>query len=136
METAGGFNVEGEELQMLLFADDIVLVADDLEKLQKLINELNNKTKKIRLSIHDSKTKWMKDAFCPLLTMKLGNENIDFVEQYSCLGQIVQMNNDKGLEQYEESDGVTSRRLANLVTTISTLSAHLCTAVTTLSILT
>ncbi|VDM24346.1 unnamed protein product [Toxocara canis] len=98
METAGGFNVDGEELQMLLFTDDIVLVADDPEKLQKLLNELNNKAKKIGLSAHDGKTKWMKNAFCPQVTMKLGNENIGIVEQYAYLGQIVQMNKDLGLE--------------------------------------
>ncbi|VDM49822.1 unnamed protein product [Toxocara canis] len=83
---------------MLLFVEDIVLVADDPEKLQKLLNELNNKAKKIRPSIHDGKTKWMKNAFCPQLTMKLGNENIELVEQCSYLRQTLQMNNDLGME--------------------------------------
>ncbi|VDM28797.1 unnamed protein product [Toxocara canis] len=40
----------------------------------------------------------MKNTSCPQLTMKLGNENIEHVEHYPYLGQIVQMNNDLGLE--------------------------------------
>ncbi|VDM39202.1 unnamed protein product [Toxocara canis] len=99
METAGDFNVGGEEFQMLLFADDVVVVAGDPEKLQKFLNELNNKAKKVGLSIHDGKTKWMKNAFCPQFTMKLGSENIELVEQYSYLWRIVQMNDDLGVEQ-------------------------------------
>ncbi|VDM30356.1 unnamed protein product, partial [Toxocara canis] len=77
--------------------DDVVLAAAEPKKFQKLLNELN-KGKKIGLSIHDSKTQWMKNAFCFQFTMKLGSENIELMEQYSHLGQIVQMNNDFGLE--------------------------------------
>ncbi|KHN75861.1 Retrovirus-related Pol polyprotein from type-1 retrotransposable element R2 [Toxocara canis] len=57
METADGFNVDGEKLQVLRFANDTILVAGDPEKLQRLLNEFNNKAKEIGLSIHDGKTK-------------------------------------------------------------------------------
>lgn len=56
METASGFNVDGEEFRMLLFAHDIVFILDDPEKLQKLLSESNNKAEKIGLTIHDGKT--------------------------------------------------------------------------------
>ncbi|VDM43555.1 unnamed protein product [Toxocara canis] len=88
METADGFSVNSEELQMLLFADDGAFIADDPEKLQNFLNDLDNKAKKIGLSIYDGKTKWMKNAFCPQLSMKLSSENIELAEQHSHLDRV------------------------------------------------
>uniref|UniRef100_A0A0M3HWE2 Sema domain-containing protein n=1 Tax=Ascaris lumbricoides TaxID=6252 RepID=A0A0M3HWE2_ASCLU len=65
-------NVNDEELQMLLFADDVLPVADDTKNLQCSLNELNKNAKKTGLSIDNGKTKWMKDA--------LDSENIEHVE--------------------------------------------------------
>ena len=55
MDAPNSLRIDGEHLQMLLFADDVVLIADDPEKLQLMLDELNDKTKAIELSINSTK---------------------------------------------------------------------------------
>ena len=55
MDVPNCLRIDGEHLQMLLFADDVVLIADDPEKLQLMLDELNDKTKAIELSINSTK---------------------------------------------------------------------------------
>ncbi|EYC18152.1 hypothetical protein Y032_0028g1704 [Ancylostoma ceylanicum] len=93
-----GFEINGETLQMLLFADDVVLVASKPETLQSLLNEMCHLTKRIGLKIHPGKTKWMKNAHCDDFEIKLNNQLVERVEHYVYLGQAIRMDNDLRLE--------------------------------------
>ncbi|EYC27374.1 hypothetical protein Y032_0009g681 [Ancylostoma ceylanicum] len=75
-----GFEVDGETLQMLLFADDVVLVASKPETLRSLLNEMCHLTERIGLKIHPGKTKWMKNAHCDDFEIKLNNQLVERVE--------------------------------------------------------
>lgn len=55
----GGINIDGEILNTLLFADDIVLIAETASELEKLLHQINKVAEDIGLSIHPEKTKWM-----------------------------------------------------------------------------
>ena len=63
-----------------------------------MLNELNNNAQAVGLSINDGKTKWMKNAVCPQFSIKLDGKDIELVDQYPYLGQIVNMDNDLGRE--------------------------------------
>ncbi|EYC21713.1 hypothetical protein Y032_0018g3494 [Ancylostoma ceylanicum] len=93
-----GFEIDGETLQMLLFADDVVLIASKPETLQSLLNEMCHLTESIGLKIHPGKTKWMKNAHCDDFEIKLNNQLVERVEHYVYLGQAIRMDNDLRLE--------------------------------------
>ncbi|EYC37180.1 hypothetical protein Y032_0817g2513 [Ancylostoma ceylanicum] len=93
-----GFEIDGETLQMLLFADDVVLVASKPETLQSLLNEMCHLTERIGLKIHPGKTKWMKNTHCDDFEIKLNNQLVERVEHYVYLGQAIRMDNDLRLE--------------------------------------
>ncbi|EYB84421.1 hypothetical protein Y032_0317g2333 [Ancylostoma ceylanicum] len=93
-----GFEIHGETLQMLLFADDVVLVASKPATLQSLLNEMCHLTESIGLKIHPGKTKWMKNAYCDDFEIKLNNQLVERVEHYVYLGQAIRMDNDLQLE--------------------------------------
>ena len=57
----GGININGELLQTLLFADDIVLISKNPQDLEKMLQQLS---RKIGLEVHPDKTKWMKNEYC------------------------------------------------------------------------
>ncbi|EYC33039.1 hypothetical protein Y032_0002g572 [Ancylostoma ceylanicum] len=93
-----GSEIDGETLQMLLFADDVVLVASKPETLQSLLNEICHLTERIGLKIHPGKTKWMKNTHCDDFEIKLNNQLVERVEHYVYLGQAIRMDNDLRLE--------------------------------------
>lgn len=55
----GGVPVDGELLQLLLFADDIVLFADSAEELQRMLEVLEGYCRKWRFEINVGKSKVM-----------------------------------------------------------------------------
>src|ERR1700753_4275953 len=54
-----GKNVNGKFLNHLRFADDIILIATDLDQLQTMMNQLHQVSSKIGLKMNLSKTKIM-----------------------------------------------------------------------------
>ena len=94
----GGINIDGEKLQMLAFADDIVLIAHNPQELESMLNEISQNCQKVGLSIHPDKTKWMKNEHSRSHTIMLNNKVIEEVDNYTYLGQTIQMNNNITLE--------------------------------------
>jgi len=54
-----GINIDGKRLNNLRFADDIVLIADDIQEAQEMLTELANARTKVGLQINTQKTKIM-----------------------------------------------------------------------------
>ena len=52
-----GINIDEEQLSILLYADDIVLIAPDADSLQLILNKLHDWCSKWRLSVNSNKTK-------------------------------------------------------------------------------
>ncbi|VDN22826.1 unnamed protein product [Gongylonema pulchrum] len=98
MDAAAGISNAGKKLQMLLFADNIAPVAEGPQSLQNLLNELTARTKTIGRTVKISKASWMNNAYGPRFAMNLDKDSVELVGSYTCLGQVVQMNNDLGTE--------------------------------------
>ena len=54
-----GINIDGEKLNHLRFADDIILFAEDGNKPEEMLNDLSTESKKVGLKINMKKTKVM-----------------------------------------------------------------------------
>ena len=90
---SGGIKIDGERLNHLRFADDIVLVGNTIEEVQRMLKELDTEGAKIGLKINVAKTKFM--ATDDLKgEIKLGDGQIEKVDRYVYLGQEVRINND------------------------------------------
>ena len=97
LDLPGGININGESLQYLLFADDIVLFAHSPDMLERMINLFNEETSKIGLIMHPGKTQWMKNNIPHGNTeesVKLNNIKLTKVENYIYLGRNINMEND------------------------------------------
>lgn len=90
----GGINIDGEKLQILAFADDIVLIAHSPKELEISMEKIKQNCQKIGLEIHPDKTKWMKNKHCKFQTVKLNNNIVEEVDSYTYLGQTIRMDND------------------------------------------
>ena len=88
----------------LRFADDIVLFGETLEELQDMLEELDREGKNVGLRINTSKTKIMttEPERDPL---KINGEEIDYVEEFVYLGQIISFQ--------DRQDKEISKRIAN-----------------------
>ncbi len=77
---------------MLLFADDIVMLAKDEMKLQKLLDFTNEWCQKWRMKINNDKTKVIhftkKSTKIADVTFQLGEHELKKVDKYKYLGSI------------------------------------------------
>ncbi|VDN29027.1 unnamed protein product [Gongylonema pulchrum] len=98
MDAIGEIGINRAELQMLLFADDTVIVAESPQSLQNLLNDLVARTKTIGLTVTISKAKRMNNAYCLRFDVRLDKESIELVNNHTYFGRVVQMNNELGKE--------------------------------------
>ena len=90
-------NLNDYKISHLLWADDLILLAEDARSLQKLLDVLNNFTTKWELSVNISKTNVMVfNTSSKLLNcsfgFKLGNNSIIPTKQYTYLGITFSLN--------------------------------------------
>ena len=85
-----GIDINGETLCTLLFADDIVIFAEAETELQMLLDCVHNWCQNWKLRVNIDKTKVVhfrnKRVNRTKCAFKMGNENVDIVEEYKYLG--------------------------------------------------
>ena len=90
-----GVNIDGERLNPLRFADDIVLLTEDGQDLEEMMNDLNAESNKVGLKINMKKTKVMFNSFTEEQKIMTGNTEIEKVDHYIYLGQQMRMDHNQ-----------------------------------------
>ncbi len=93
-----GIKLDDTKVSMLMYADDIVLITNTEEKLQAMLNVLHEWCKRWRVLINTNKSKCVhfrkgrtqRTEF----TFKIGENNLETVEQYKYLGVTFHDKND------------------------------------------
>jgi hypothetical protein len=89
-----GMLINGENLNHLRFADDIVLICNNGQESECMLNQLNEQSSKLGMKINMKKTKIMFNDYANKMQVKIGSENVEIVDEYLYLGQLVTMKND------------------------------------------
>ena len=89
-----GLNINGEFFNHLRFADDIVLISETAEDLQEMVSDLNKESLKVGLKMNKSKTKVMFNSKVQSKAIKIDGEDLEEVEEYNYLGQMLKLNKD------------------------------------------
>ncbi len=88
-----GVKIKDVNLSILLYADDIVLIAENEQDLQSMLNITHQWCKKWRLSVNDAKSKIMHFRKSRKLRSSyrfhLGSTNLDYVKEYKYLGLVL-----------------------------------------------
>ncbi len=87
-----GLKIYGEYLNNHRFADDIVLLRNTGEELEKMISDLQRESLKMGLKMNMKKTKIMYNKHLIGQQTMIGNEALELVEEYTYLGQMVSTN--------------------------------------------
>ncbi|CAK1580164.1 unnamed protein product [Parnassius mnemosyne] len=86
-----GININGEYITHLRFADDIVPMAESLEDLSTMLNDLNSVSQRIGLKMNMDKTKIMFNVHVTPMPVVVRNTKLEVVDEYVYLGQIVRL---------------------------------------------
>jgi hypothetical protein len=88
-----GVKISGEDLCILMYADDIVVLSDSEENLQKLLHRVRLWCKRSQLVINEDKSKVIhfRKKVIPrsLYEFKVGNQSLNTVEKYKYLGVVL-----------------------------------------------
>lgn len=82
----------GTNITNIRYADDTVLMANDAEKLQILVNEVNRQSKALGMNINPHKSVCMvvsKSKHPPNINIKIDDEPLKYVKSYTYLGALV-----------------------------------------------
>ena len=83
-----GLNINGDTLNHLRFADDIVLLGNTSDEIKRKLIDLNRESKKIGLKINMSKTKVMSNQNEDL-EIEIDDTKVEIVNEYVYLGQVI-----------------------------------------------
>ena len=92
-EVGVGVQVNQEKLCILIFADDVVIMAENMEDLQKMLDVIGNFSKDMKLKFEIGKSKVLiinkKKKNDELEKGKLLGETLDFVDEIKYLGLVI-----------------------------------------------
>uniref|UniRef100_A0A914QT94 Reverse transcriptase domain-containing protein n=1 Tax=Panagrolaimus davidi TaxID=227884 RepID=A0A914QT94_9BILA len=103
-----GININGSILGHLDFADDIALLSQTLEGAQSLLDQVAEKCREVGLHINVDKTKWMSNVRDPNEIILLNDEEVEKVNEFIYLGQIVKWPSQPGRFNKEISRRICS----------------------------
>ncbi|RVE40575.1 hypothetical protein evm_014776 [Chilo suppressalis] len=86
-----GININGERISHLRFADDIVIMAETLQDLQKMLNDLADSSIRIGLRMNLDKTKVMFNEHVLPEPIAIHGAVLEVVQKYVYLGQTLQL---------------------------------------------
>ena len=90
-----GVRIDGEHLSHLIFADDIVLIANSTSKLQDMLQDIHDISKLVGLKMHLGKTKIMCNKHVNKDDVIVDGKKIEEVDSYVYLGQMVTKDHDQ-----------------------------------------
>uniref|UniRef100_A0A3P9MPT2 ribonuclease H n=1 Tax=Oryzias latipes TaxID=8090 RepID=A0A3P9MPT2_ORYLA len=101
MEAEAGININGERMNNLRFADDIILFAEKEEDLSKLLNDLNKEGRKDGMKMNKKKTQIMCNETARKRRRKgtiVDGEQLEEVDEYKYLGRLLTPGNEMAKE--------------------------------------
>ena len=90
-----GVRIDGEYLSHLIFADDIVLIANSTSKLQEMLQDIHDISKPVGLKMHLGKTEVICNKHLNKDDVIVDGKKIEEVDSYVCLGQMVTKDHDQ-----------------------------------------
>lgn len=113
-----GININGEKLNFLAFADDIVLVSENGKTAGKMLQKLHQEAEKYGLKVHPGKTQWMVNNNKDNSNIHLGSQIIKKVDEYKYLGQLMKPSGNIGPELANriKSSWVAFQKIQTVVT--------------------
>ena len=82
-------NIDDEHLSHLIFADDIVLVANSPDELESMLTDIHLVSKPVGLSMNLSKTNVILNVNATTSTVAVDGNTIEKIDQYVYLGKTV-----------------------------------------------
>lgn len=89
-----GLDVNGKRLSHLRFADDIVIFSNTYEELHTMIEELEREGRKVGLEMNINKTKVMRVNMSEKEILRVGDREIEEVEEFVYLGSLISKNDE------------------------------------------
>ncbi len=92
-----GISVGGQTIRDLRYADDVVMLAENIDDLQVLLSRVDMLSGEMGLILHPGKTKAMKvdrDGLVDADVLLIGNSKIDFVDNFVYLGSRIDNDQD------------------------------------------
>ena len=90
-----GVRIDGEYLSHLIFADDIVLIANSTSKLQEMLQDIHDINKPLSLMMHLGKTKIMCNKHVNKDDLIVDGKKIEEVDSYVYRGQMMTKDQDQ-----------------------------------------
>jgi hypothetical protein len=101
-----GINIDGERLNHLRFADDVVLIADNLQDTVSMLHSLKSLSERAGLKINFEKTKLMTNLVMSG-NITIDNNTIQQTDTYKYLGHEIKINRDNQTNEIQRRIGLT-----------------------------
>ncbi|KAG7307782.1 hypothetical protein JYU34_006375 [Plutella xylostella] len=89
-----GVNINGTYMSHLRFADDLIVLAENVADLQEMLEELHVASLRVGLKMNMSKTKIMTSCPTAVPNITVGNSSVEVVDKYVYLGQCLSFDKD------------------------------------------